>query len=368
MWDTSLKHEFFVFESPSWNGQPGLQMTAKRYTAPFSEPEGLTLLFAHGINAHKEHWEPTLQRLFYNQRTEPKDRRIREAWSLDWPNHGDAAELNKERLRRRPPGDVCVLIAFICKLIDSHEIAAAEWGFAIASFVRTSKVRGHRLVAFGHSAGAGAIVLSTRDFSPAKMPYIAVFLVEPCMITRSLWTKHLEERNLTVQKSAQSALRRRHMWDTVEEAAQYLRKRRPWNVYHPKVFDSDQKQRHGFRTQPFLQDAGVLTKVVLKCDSYHEALAYQDVESHFQATEQYTRVCHFLPVHVVFGSRHDYVPSYFQECMTNTSEGRVPASVVTVPGAGHVIVQESPDALADAICIGLNMVEHMIQPIPLPRL
>ena len=48
-------------------------------------------------------------------------------------------------------------------------------------------------------------------------------------------------------------------------------------------------------------------KLALKCDRRHEAFAYRDIESHFEATEQYTRICRVVPVHIVFGSKHDYL-------------------------------------------------------------
>jgi hypothetical protein len=66
-------------------------------------------------------------------------------------------------------------------------------------------------------------------------------------------------------------------------------------------------------------------------------------------------------------------PSYFQDCMTDVSQGRSPASVKRVPGAGHgvshlnlmaeqsmlmyeQILQQTPEALARAVSIGLNSI------------
>jgi len=48
-----LRFELFVLDTPSCNGLPGLKMTAKRYTSHFSDPQGLTLLFAHGVSARQ---------------------------------------------------------------------------------------------------------------------------------------------------------------------------------------------------------------------------------------------------------------------------------------------------------------------------
>ena len=75
----------------------------KRYWHPehcSADFDALTLIFAHGTGFHKEHWEPTLEHLYeyfgdYKYKSTVK---IREAWSIECPNHGDAAVLNEEAL------------------------------------------------------------------------------------------------------------------------------------------------------------------------------------------------------------------------------------------------------------------------------
>jgi hypothetical protein len=60
----------------------------------------LTLVFTCGNGGHKEHWEPTIQRLFENQKTASQMTvRFHDMWSLDMPNQGDSAVLNEEILR-----------------------------------------------------------------------------------------------------------------------------------------------------------------------------------------------------------------------------------------------------------------------------
>lgn len=332
-----IRSELFVLDTPPHHGLPGLKMTAKRYHTPFSDPQGLTLLFAHGVGAHKEHWEPMLRYLFSHQNSQQPNR-IREAWCFDWLNHGDAAVINKTALEHRSPGDVSI----------------AEWAAAIASFVKSPYLRGHRLVGLGHSAGSSAIILSTRAFPMRNQPFVAVFLLEPSMLTRELWMTHLMERETLMRRSMSATLRRPSMFDTWEEAANYYRKRKPWAGWDHEAFDVF--QQHGFHTVSIRDGSKKETKVALKCDLKHEALAYRDVESHFEATDQYTRLCHVVPVHIVFGTMHDYIPSYFQDCMTDVSQGRSPASVKRVPGAGHGILQQTPEALARAVSIGLNSI------------
>ena len=50
-----------------------------------------------------------------------------------------------------------ILIYFPFFISISMEEAAYEWASAIAAFVRTSYVRGHKIVTLGHSAGAAAV-------------------------------------------------------------------------------------------------------------------------------------------------------------------------------------------------------------------
>jgi len=84
-----------------------LVLTAKRYwDATSSRKDGATLILAHGTGFHKEHWEPMLQHLF-TAATRSRAFPIREAWSFDCPNHGDAGVLNEKVLLRGGYDSVC---------------------------------------------------------------------------------------------------------------------------------------------------------------------------------------------------------------------------------------------------------------------
>jgi len=78
-----------------------LLITAKRYWNPsspsFSDPNALTLIFTHGTGFHKEQWEPAIDDL-YNLLDRRGSATVREIWSIDAPNHGDAAILNEKAL------------------------------------------------------------------------------------------------------------------------------------------------------------------------------------------------------------------------------------------------------------------------------
>ena len=63
-----------------------------------------------GAEVDKEQWEPTINQIFDRQQHKDAAHRVREAWSFDWLNHGDAAVLNREALKSRPDG-VCTIFS-----------------------------------------------------------------------------------------------------------------------------------------------------------------------------------------------------------------------------------------------------------------
>jgi hypothetical protein len=80
-------------------------VTAKRYWHPDhcpTDPDALTLICTHGTGFHKEHWEPALEDLYAHLASSARavpGVKVREAWSIECPNHGDAAVLNEDALR-----------------------------------------------------------------------------------------------------------------------------------------------------------------------------------------------------------------------------------------------------------------------------
>lgn len=50
----------------------------------------------------KELWEPVVARLFQHVQSDTLERyKVREAWSFDWPTHGEAAVINRPLLQDR---------------------------------------------------------------------------------------------------------------------------------------------------------------------------------------------------------------------------------------------------------------------------
>ncbi|KAJ7093412.1 Alpha/beta hydrolase fold-1 [Mycena belliarum] len=323
--------ETIVFDCPPASTDPSgsvLKMVAKWYSVgeSTSNEAGFTLLFAHCVGAHKEQWEPTIEELIRLQRHKAPRERVREAWSFDWPSHGDAAVLNR---------------AFIARNRDTG-IAASEWAKAIAAFVR-SRLQGKRLVVMGHSAACSAVMLSIKDIAVADIPYAAIVLIEPTFGTREEFNRHIAP---SLPKAIEVISALRAQWPSRAAAHAWLQRLPQWKSWDARVLRI--YTEYGLADTP---DG----KVEVKCDRRQEALAYADPTPHFAAVEELARVSHAIPIHLVYASRSHAVPRPVQDALPNAAANRVFASFTRLEG-GHLLVQEDPDRVALMISTVLDSV------------
>jgi len=96
---SGFSSQSYVFDSrPSYN----LVSVVKKFWKPDSsnshDPDALTLIFSHGTSFHKEQWEPLIDDLLKRIEKGGQKVKIREIWTIDCPNHGEAAVVNEEAL------------------------------------------------------------------------------------------------------------------------------------------------------------------------------------------------------------------------------------------------------------------------------
>jgi len=302
-----------------------LKMAAKRYTSTGTADggDGSTLLLAHASGTHKEHWEPTIERLFELATESSGLFNIREVWAVDWPTHGDSAALNAGFLRDSSVGT-----------------SISDWAEAIAAFVKTN-LASHRIVTIGHSAGCSAMMYSTRCFT--TVPYESIILVEPPLIDRQVFQDNIQDRTRQTGVLTKAIAAQRSQWASRADAYGWFASRFPWKGWDDRVLRVHVNQ--GLR---LVDENDVRGPVTSKCDKRHEAASYTDFEPTFQAVEQIEKVCREIPIHVIFGAVNDLVPRYSQDCI-DPAKGRHVASVTRVPGAGHMIVQQKPNELAEIL-------------------
>ncbi|TFK18657.1 alpha/beta-hydrolase [Coprinopsis marcescibilis] len=333
--DMSVRVENYAFQTPKTasraeggsSNMDDLWMTAKRYTKGESSKnkKGLTLLFTHCNGAFKEEWEIVIELLFRLNETAGEAFQIREAWTFDRQNHGDAAVLNSRVLGSRPGG-----------------VSLYEWSAALVAFVRSPHMEGHRMVVVGHSAGSTAWALTTKEFPKRQIPYVAIIAVESTIVNRAVFERDLEERMQHMDFVVNATQTRRDRWSSPQEAFKYFSKRLPWSVWDPRSIQL--LVDYGLQSLPNHADG-----VTLKCPKEQEAISYPDKEPHFESDTQLGEISRSVPVHIIWGERIEFIPDYIRDSLSDPVDGRAIASVTEVEDAGHMVVQEKPDIFAKAM-------------------
>ncbi|KAI0042043.1 hypothetical protein FA95DRAFT_1564738 [Auriscalpium vulgare] len=290
----------------------------------------LALIFLHGMSLHKETWEPTIQRLFEVQATAGRSM-IAEAWTMDLPNHGEAAALKYVSTAVKGPG-----------AMPAHTAARTLRSFIASGLI----AEGTRVVTVGHSAGGVVSILSTLGTALDDLPYSFMILVEPATFSREISRTMLSKPLLGLNMATEAVMKRRDTWPSREVARDWLRNRLPWRRWDPRILDLF--IQHGLKDLP---TAGDPERVTLACPREHERQGYLAHEEMLAGHEHLAALCEAVPVHCIFGTVHDLLSEEMQQ---STIEGRRMASIAKVEG-GHLLVQEAPDAVAMSIW---NAIKH----------
>ncbi|TCD67353.1 hypothetical protein EIP91_000220 [Steccherinum ochraceum] len=149
------------------------------------------------------------------------------------------------------------------------------------------------VIAIGHSAGSICLTLATNGFPLERLPFSHLILVEPVMIPRQLQIKTYALRDL------------------------------PTETYP--------NEREG---------------VTLSTPRMQEAVGYLDHEAALGGFVRFSEICSSLPVHCIYGERQDLITDEQRDAIHGE---HIVASVATVAGAGHMIPQEDPEGLAQAL-------------------
>ncbi|TCD67196.1 hypothetical protein EIP91_000423 [Steccherinum ochraceum] len=319
-------------------GQPqhgGFKHAFNRYytgTAS-SSSTNISLILLHCLVTHKESWEPVLERLFDLQLASTCKGRVTEAWSMDCPSHGEAAAHNETLLLSRSQG-----------------VNAYDWAHGLRELLASGLVKNTTVVGVGHSGGATALLLSTLGLSPAQLPFSSFIFVEPALMTEFTMQQSLtgnSTRRATFEYLLRACKTRTDVWPSRESALQWLATHDPWKRWDNRILRS--YLRYGLRELPTAAYPDQKEGVTLACTREQEAMCYTCLQDGVDSLERLAFVCAAIPVHCIFGDRIDFVPEDIRKATVDESTGRKMASITTIPGAGHLIAQEKPDEVADAM-------------------
>ncbi|KAJ6597532.1 Alpha/beta hydrolase fold-1 [Mycena vulgaris] len=321
---SSLASQSYVFD-PRPNFP--LLLTAKRYWAPSSpyldDPEAFTLIFGHATGFHKEHYEPTLEELYNLIPGGPK---IRECWSIDCPNHGDAAVLNEDTLRRGYE-----------PIFGWQEYARGLHAFlsGLGTGVDVD-FSTRRLILIGHSMSAVAFVFGL-TYQPELKPHCLILLEVMCL--------QVEAVPKIMKIFTDASPTRRDIWPSLEDAYKSLKVRPTLRTWDDRVLRLHVK--HGLTPLPTLEYPDK-EGVTLKCTRKQETATYRDTLASFVVYRLMSSVIRRVSTHLVYGAIDDIIPRDVQdEFLRNGIGGEQNlASLTRIPNAGHLVVQTNPKEFA----------------------
>ncbi|EIW62380.1 alpha/beta-hydrolase [Trametes versicolor FP-101664 SS1] len=322
----------------------GPQSAKKKARAqPIAEPpRRLSLIFLHCVASHKETWLPTIEHLFDMDKSASSDAfTLVEAWCMDAPSHGRAAVLNEKLLETYPEGTTGV-----------------QWARGVQVLLKSGVISGNNVVGVGHSAGACIVLQSTEGYPLDRLPYSSLILIEPGLMTRAMLNTVRFDKASPLTRAAEAVRMRKDIWPSRAAAREWLTKRFPYRRWDARVLDLFVE--HALRDLPTTAYTDKGEGVTLAVTQKDEIAGYSHYEDAFAALDALPGLCRAVPTHAIFGSVIDIVPPALHACTIEASEGGL-RSVVRVEGAGHLVVQEDPRAVAQAIW-GILHEDHVPPP------
>ncbi|KAH0839450.1 hypothetical protein J3R83DRAFT_240 [Lanmaoa asiatica] len=328
-----------------------LYITAKQLwraelEANWDDPDAFTLILLHSTSFHKEIWEPTLQHFFEDRHrypSHPIGPKIKCAWAIECPNHGESAALNARALQRPPFYRDCesAIPVYLFRklmrpgraLVGCEKYAEAAHRFMLRGPTRPTPVdfQREKLVGIGHSLGGVSIsILPT--LAPA-VHFCALILIEPLLSPEGIDKLRDLKVNLI-----NGAYERRDIWPSRQSASRYFSERTRWD---PSVLDNYVK--HGLRTREGVEHEPENLAVTLACSREEEATMYRDMTGPQRGIESLDKLSATMPVGVIFGDKNDYIPRDIQDALVDPASGRCIQVVSRIEGVGHLVCSGSPN-------------------------
>ncbi|KAF9220132.1 hypothetical protein BS17DRAFT_739673 [Gyrodon lividus] len=313
-----------------------LQCSALRYSV---SQHGITLLFTHGVTGHKEQYHPVIRRLLQLYATPKYD--IREIWSIDFPNHGETATLNRVVLEEYKARGLREGFDGTCTTLD--------YAIYLDAFLSSPPLRAHSVVGMAHSGSCTVWVHALTKLtktSPHAHPH-ALILLEPTLMFPSLSPS--DPRSIHGAANVRGALAKRDKWSSRADARRWLvgNGKGVWTRWDKSVLDlfveyafEDVSSAEGSYTTPSLRKD-------------EESPLYACL-AHTIEPSQLVSVCARLNVdgkqgvHILWAEVEGFISKTARADILDAAGRRI-TTQRTIKGAGHLVPQEKPDELADAL-------------------
>lgn len=371
---------------------------ALRYPVAKSK-QGLTLVLTHGLASHKESYQPTIADLLQlNAAGTRYVNMIKEIWTIDMPNHGESAVLNRTYLEdRRERGR---------KEGWDGKCTTMDFSSYLNAFLSIPQLRGHKVVGIAHSGSstpwAHAFTLLDHDHPhPFALIFIEPVLMFPGMSStdprvvhstanmrgalgkRDKWTNRAEAKRWLLGIQGKSPMVGRDKqrdidingspkWTgsgsrSVESVNRNIRNtngngkargKTLWSNWDDRALDLfvEHALEDVFEPTPSLEGSANSTMATRKSRLYVRSMARKEEESSLYAHSQHTvepvhltHMCTALGgLHIMWAESEEYISKSTRADILEATSYRVRSNRV-VPGSGHLVPQETPRELAEAL-------------------
>jgi len=322
------QHSFVV--GPSENcpfSVEGLQ-----YIPDYSCPDGLTLLFLHAMNLHKETFHPVLSDLLDNQ-LRASDLRIRDVWCLDNPSCGNSSALNQSSLLSPQ---------------YFENWTATDYALSSHAFLSSSShgvdFKSRRLIGVAHSAGAASLMLLLR-IQPT-FTFRGLILLDPALLVPG--------KAASIQLARlfnKLALSKKDTWDSRSAAYRELSRNPAYRRWDPEALRLFTE--HGLRT---CDDSDAVT---LACSKVQESAYFRMISDIIDA-----------PFDIFFDlTKNDEIPVHLILCLVDEFKGLTTemkqiqmdlvqrtrnGSIQKIEKGGHMFPQTEPALCSEAVRVALR--------------
>ncbi|KAI6114692.1 hypothetical protein EV401DRAFT_1979891 [Pisolithus croceorrhizus] len=188
-----------------------IQCAASKY--PVSESErGLTLVLTHGLSSHKESYHPTVASLLRLNAAGICANWIREIWSIDMPNHGETAGLNRAYLEDRQERGRKEGWDGKCNTID--------FSTYLNAFLSIPQLQGHRVVGIAHSGSCAPWTHALTHPNRTHPHPFALIFIEPVFMFPGM--SPTDPRAIHGAANVRGVLAKRDTWSDRAEAKRWF--------------------------------------------------------------------------------------------------------------------------------------------------
>jgi len=321
--------------------------TRKAFTGADAIRKKVTLLLAHANGLPKETWEPFLVQLCRKLEV-CDDVVVDEAWTIEAVQHGDSGLINEETLGvlfdwSEHARDI---LSFLLNYMPDRSSSMPSIPVHLPRVPedichRRSKFgfSDRTVVSIGHSFGG-----CTSSLAAVNVPILfsGLILVDPIIVAE------YNDRKPQVLNMACSALQRREMWPTREEAQRLFQMSPFFAAWDPKVLDT-------------YVNCGLVTTrrgdenvgVRLKMPGLQEAVVFVDFQVSIETFELLESLDDKVDLLWVLPAKGDKMntPEDEQELVWRRPTN---CENVYIMSSGHLIAQEAPTELAHEVSVFLR--------------